>query len=89
LFSAEIAYFDSEVILRTPHARERLRRLRNLYGDVRHHQVIENQGLFQVGKKSESFVRFSIMAGEHGAADDEGDIVCQPLELMKLSLVKN
>ena len=50
---------------------------------------MENQGLFQVGKKSEVFVRFSTVAGEHGAADAEGDIVCQPLEPMKLSLVKN
>jgi len=74
---------------RTQHARERLERLGDLCGDVRRHQGIENQGRFQVGKKSEVLVRFSTVACEHGVADAEGDIVCQPWKPMKLSLVKN
>lgn len=87
-FLEKLAYFDGEVI---PERRitRKVRGLRNLYGDVRDHQLIENQGLFQIGKKSEVFVRFSTVTGEHGAADAAGDIVCQPLELMKLSFVKN
>lgn len=73
-FLEKLAHFDREVIPRTPYARQRLRRIRHVYGYPRHHPLYQSLPVLPDRQKTDLFMRFSTVAGERGAADAERDI---------------